>query len=501
MNEVCCEMNSMKCVWMALVSVAMIGATAGCVVKEKLYASPPGQVPGTTREMKSAGYWIGRDAAADREVMSAAQIAAFNASLREAKLTRDVTAVPQTLSGKDVIVEMVMHAANLMQTPKYRTDGQKIEVGRPVAEFVELAVASTLEKDSVKRGTLISRMSMMWYALAIANMNLDAVGETVTPTFGFATGFADQRLLPTAEPLYAEPGDVNFDEIQNSDVQLGEPLAVLNTSGDGQWLYTWTATSVGWVRADRVVMCSRQQMIDGLAERAKAFVVVTSAKADVFFDSSRTTLTDSVAMGTVFAVDAVAGQGLTDTVAVRIPFRNAEGAMIWTTAYMRSHDVRAGYLKCTARSAMEQAFAMLNAPYGWGGQYGEQDCSRFVQQVFATMGVTLPRNSTDQAKVGLAVGEFTAATTNDEKLAVLAKAEPGITLLQFGDPNHIGIFLGTVDGRPVMIHATWGYRQIIDGREVVRVLNRVAVSDLSLGENSSKGSLLQRLRHVRAVGQ
>ncbi len=42
---------------------------------------------------------------------------------------------------------------------------------------------------------------------------------------------------------------------------------------------------------------------------------------------------------------------------------------------------------------------MLNQPYGWGDMYGEQDCSRFLQMVFATVGIMLPRDSKDQAQV------------------------------------------------------------------------------------------------------
>ncbi len=49
---------------------------------------------------------------------------------------------------------------------------------------------------------------------------------------------------------------------------------------------------------------------------------------------------------------------------------------------------------------------MLNQPYGWGDMYGEQDCSRFLQMVFATVGISLPRDSKDQAQVSNSVVDF-----------------------------------------------------------------------------------------------
>jgi hypothetical protein len=57
--------------------------------------------------------------------------------------------------------------------------------------------------------------------------------------------------------------------------------------------------------------------------------------------------------------------------------------------------------------------------------------------------------------------------------------------------------LGKDQNRLYAIHAAWAYRQKgIEGDEV-KVLGRVVVSDLSLGEGSSKGSLLERIVAVR----
>ena len=130
--------------------------------------------------------------------------------------------------------------------------------------------------------------------------------------------------------------------------------------------------------------------------------------------------------------------------------------------------------------------------------YGEQDCSRFLQEVFATVGISLPRNSSEQAKVGRRLAQFVQETPEEEKIAILkAQAVGGITVLPM--KGHIMLFLGMVGERPFAIHATWAYRERRGNNDVVRVINRVVVTDLSLGEGTKKGSLLKRLSSVMRI--
>ena len=65
--------------------------------------------------------------------------------------------------------------------------------------------------------------------------------------------------------------------------------------------------------------------------------------------------------------------------------------------------------------------------------------------------------------------------------------------------GHIMLYLGTFEGRAYAIHAAWAYRAPGPSGDKIFVLNRVVVSNLTLGEGSKRGSLLNRLNAVKVV--
>ena len=65
--------------------------------------------------------------------------------------------------------------------------------------------------------------------------------------------------------------------------------------------------------------------------------------------------------------------------------------------------------------------------------------------------------------------------------------------------GHIMLYLGTVNGKPYVIHDTTGYKQKEDQKEVTYAIDRVIISDLSLGQGSEKGSLLRRLTRTVTI--
>lgn len=86
-----------------------------------------------------------------------------------------------------------------------------------------------------------------------------------------------------------------------------------------------------------------------------------------------------------------------------------------------------------AQRFIELASEHIGTPYKWGGAApGGFDCSGLIQYVARQLGITVPRVSADQAKVGQAVGSLDAAQPGD----LIAFAARGKAV------GHIGIYLG-----------------------------------------------------------
>ncbi len=436
-------------------------ASAGCAGAGRpvLYAAPS-VLPYTIPAMTTPGFWISRHPDPDLVILSLEEIQRFNRTIHEElKLTKDLSAWPSVTSGEELRAALRKTSADLQDRDLILLDGKK--------------------------------PSAAYWSGARQAMNLDAIPLEIPRQYGLIVRYADQRFLPLEEGLYARAYDVDFDELQNSALDIGTPVVILHRSLDGQWLWVESSSSAGWVKAKNATAVREDQI---KLFWSTPFVVVTAPKADIYLNREMTDFYGSVLMGTRLPLMRADG----DCLQVTIPRREADGGATLVPGYVVTADIHAGYLPYTPRHVLTQAFKMLHQPYGWGGMYGGQDCSKFLQEVFATVGIELPRDSKNQIQTGEALVRGAAVTPGADKLRVLAdSAIGGITLL--GMKGHIMLYLGALEGRAYAIHSAWAYRAPGPIGDKIHVLNRVVVSDLSLGEGSKRGSLLDRLDAARIV--
>ena len=115
---------------------------------------------------------------------------------------------------------------------------------------------------------------------------------------------------------------------------------------------------------------------------------------------------------------------------------------------------------------IDQAFKLINTPYGWGGMFGEQDCSKFLYEIYACAGIYLPRNSTIQSKIGNVILDLKNSDefTEEEKLNFIKdNCIPGITLFRLR--GHIMLYLGNNNEKPYVIHSIWAYREKLPAQD------------------------------------
>lgn len=434
--------------------------TTSLVSAGTLYA-PPSRLENTSSEMQTPGFWITRHPDPDRVILTPKQINALNRHIIEdLKLAADLPNWPEEYPGRDLA----------------RTLN---------------AIVTGLEEDGLVFLDGLAIADEYWQSVR-ESLNFEAIPSRIPRRYGVTVRYTDQRLLPTEQGLYAEAGDIDFDELQNSALDIGTPVIILHESLDGRWVFVRSAISDGWVKKDDVAFVPDDDIGEFFSGR---FVVVTVPKADVYGGPGRKKAYGAARMGARLPL-AAEHPGVKE---VAIPFRGKNGEVQFRPGFVDESDVHEGYLAYTPRAVIRQAFKMLHQPYGWGGMYGAQDCSRFLHQVFSTVGIQLPRNSGDQIRAGELLASWDANAEDVQKLSALReRGIGGITVL--GMKGHIMVYLGSLEDRAYAIHAIWAYRRPVqDAPDEIVVLNRVVVSDLSLGEGSKKGSLLNRLHTVRVL--
>lgn len=421
-------------------------------------------LPGTVSEMNTAGFWIGIHPDPDRIVIPADKIAEFNRYIRSSTRTvQDLASYPDSVRGGNVAAAL-KSTLNYVSSKKYvRQDGM----------MTDSSFFRSIED----------------------KMNIPSIPARVAVKFGFVTAYTPQRLLPTNTELYSNMKSIDIDRLQNSSLDIGTPLALLHATRDGKWIYAVAPLCEGWVLAEHVGFCSREELASYVS--ADPFFITVGTKTDVFLDDALRIHHAYVRMGCRFPSSDTENEGNEGIARIVLPFRDQDGACRFREVYTSQSDVSLGYLPYTPRTIILQAFKLLNFPYGWGDMYGEQDCSRFIEGIFSTVGIQLPRNSLQQARVGRLIARFKGDSSEEKRLVALSdNSIGGISILHMN--GHIMLFLGNVDGDPYAIHDMRGYSEPSPQGERTLLVNRVVVSNLRIGEGTKTGPYLKRLVTVRA---
>ena len=297
------------------------------------------------------------------------------------------------------------------------------------------------------------------------------------------------RCAPFESPYYKTPVDPDFDRNSCSTVRAQEPVQVLMSwPGDEGLSLVRTGYTLGFIGRDAPLSPPVAAEFEAAYERGP-----------------RARLGRDQEIGGR-ALPAGTALPLTESDAVLVA--SPEGIQ----SMSRPSDAISTERPLTRRGVLQEAFRLLGAPYGWGGQAGGRDCSRFTLDVFSAFGLPIPRYSARQARAGSFSVDVSDMAPEEKLQALDQAASAGIVLIHF--PGHIMLYLGrTEEGRPMAIHAFSEYLRPCapvapprSGEEgflrpstLMRV-DRVAVSGLTLGARSERGSFLERATRLVVFG-
>lgn len=430
-----------------------------------------GAVPGLGEAMLSPQFWIERLEAPDAVMLDRAAIDRQNAAMRATdRSIHDPLALPAALD-RAAVTAWIESVSRPPSRPRYAAHG------RLDAEALD-ALIDTLA--------------------------LDAVPTTVKPRHGLVVRRADLRAFPTAMRVFSHPGDTDIDRFQEDALFPGAAVAVLHTSRDGDWHFVVSERYAAWI-ADDAVALGQRALVEDYRARAASGLLVTGAGARTVYTPESPLVSElQLDMGVRVprlewpAHAPVNGQLATYGHVIELPVRASGGRLAFAPALLpRAADVPTEFLPHTRSTLIRQAFKFLGERYGWGHAYNARDCSGFVSEIYRSVGVLLPRNTSAQSvSPALDRIEVAPAISSAERLQLLRDADVGDMVFV---PGHVMMIIGHVDGEPWVIHDTAGMHLEQAGTRIHLPINGVAVTPITPMLSDSGESMIDRITSIQRV--
>lgn len=307
-----------------------------------------------------------------------------------------------------------------------------------------------------------------WFEEITDQSNFDAYGSLNQKAITLR--WMDIRAFPTDKPLYKNPAKAGdgypFDLLQNSSVNYNEAVFVSHTTKDGAWSYVFTNNASGWVKSDGISYVDIKT-IESAQKSEKVFIVEDNYPLR---DSSNRFLAYS-RIGMILPLEREEG----DSYYVKTYDRNNTVSIV----AIPKHSAHLGASKINKKDLVAIGNQLLKNTYGWGGMYGERDCSSMIRDMFAPFGIWLPRNSAAQARKGEIISFV--GLSNDEKLSMIKnRGVPFETIIYL--KGHVLLYIGAYQDNVLVMHNFWGVRTIDkEGNKGRHVIGKAIISTLELG--------------------
>ena len=299
--------------------------------------------------------------------------------------------------------------------------------------------------------------------------------------FGIITKSSSLRAFPTTMILARNTNNYDFDILQRSSIAFNQEIAIYHTSSDGRWFYIQSPSGTGWIPTNAVAIGSKQLIKDYIHKKNHSGVVIEPI-ARIFIEDKHI----KVPMGTYLFIS----NENQHTYSLTLPI-NKSGKLFFKTGSIKKHLLSPKPLNYTYKNVVSQSFKMLGQPYKWGGDGLHSDCSSFLQQVYQTMAIQLPRASNLQIKHLDNIVDLKAYSAKS-KQKIIKNYSPGATLVFLRGPNHIMLYLGQFNQKPYIIHNTWSFNNKLNQEEFIK---KVVVSSFNLGQGKP-GNLMDRLTSI-----
>jgi len=307
------------------------------------------------------------------------------------------------------------------------------------------------------------------------------------------------RAFPSDKPLLMNPQKAGegfpFDYLQNSTIAPNKPLLVSHYSRDKEWVFIESSFAYGWVKIRDIAFVS-DEYIKLYKEARKLFFIKESFP---IYDLNNNFLFRS-RIGMM--LPKVQKNLSKDNLFIAVANYHQNTRSYYITSKIPKNTVHEGILKFNKKNIMIIFNEISHVKYGWGGMYGDRDCSSMLRDFFAPFGIWLPRNSYKQSQIGKVIS---LEGLNDlQKIQKIKNEAVAFETLLY-KRGHILLYVGVKDNKIIVLHNTWGIKTKRDGVEGRFIIGKPVFSTLEIGKNlkyyDKNSSILHNLKSMNILTQ
>ncbi len=261
----------------------------------------------------------------------------------------------------------------------------------------------------------------------------------------------NMRVLPTQGAHFSSPNADSsgwpFDNMQRSAVAANTPIFVCHISADKSWALVETSFAFGWIpiedsaRVDEIFI---RQWESG------RYIAVTANQTSILDENGRFVLRASI--GHIFPL----ARELPDKLEILVAAADEDSKAVIKNGYVNREQAAVKPLRFNYDNVTKVANELLGEAYGWGGLYGNRDCSAMTRDFFTPFGIWLPRHSADQVNEVGQYFDLRGLNAEEKEKKIIEKGLPYLSLLWFR--GHVMIYIGQQSGRALIFHNIWGIR-------------------------------------------
>lgn len=335
----------------------------------------------------------------------------------------------------------------------------KIQYAKNEVVDLILSISVPIKKEMYRNGLKLNEEDIKKLQ---TNLAIDKIPYNPVVKYGIITYRTVIKSYPTDDKFFDNKEEYVIDRLMESAINICEPVLVFHESYDKEWYFIESYNCKGWVRKKYLAIGNKNDIEE--YTKSEDFLIVTGRRIYTNYNpiDKRTSLIP-IDMGVKLRLverncipNEVDDMDVLASYVIYLPVRNEKNGKLEfvKTLIPICADVKVGFLHYTEENIIKQSFKFLGERYGWGGDFFSRDCSSLVLDVLKTMGIYIPRNTSNQSDENLGIVKKMNGLKVYQKKNFLDWLHPGSILYMKG---HVMIYLGKYNEEYYIIHDTVGF--------------------------------------------